>query len=41
MGSFCKKTKELMQKIKAKMTANDAKSLIISTKEKAYFYENI
>jgi hypothetical protein len=41
MGLFCKNSEKLMQKIKAKLGQNEGKSLMISTKEKVYFYENI
>jgi len=41
MGSFCKNCEKPMLKIKAKVGQNEDKSLIISTKEKVYFYENI
>ena len=41
MGSFGKNSEKLMQKIKAKVGQNEDKSLIISTKRGAYFYEII
>lgn len=41
MGLFGKNNGKLMQEVKAKLDQNEDKSLIISTKEKAYFYENI
>lgn len=41
MGSFSKNSEKLVQKIKAKLGQNEDKSLIISTKRGAYFYENI
>gem|GEM_PF-2292819 len=41
MGSLRKNVKKLVQNIKAKLGQNYTKSLIISTKRQAYFYENI